>query len=88
MKYNYDNSGRLINEIIINTYYNDTTSTEKIEYIYDVNTIIGIKYTKGTNSNIYYYDRNVLGDVVGIYDINGVLKVKYVLFLVRQQIKY
>ena len=76
-QFNYDHSGRLINEIIVNTCYNGSTISEKIEYIYDVNTIIGMKYTKGSNTNTYYFERNILGDVLGIYDLNGNLKVKY-----------
>ena len=75
--YNYDNSGRLISEITTNTYYQEGTGTEEIVYIYDVNTIIGMKYTNGNNSNIYYFDRNVLGDVDAIYDLYGNLKAKY-----------
>ena len=75
--YNYDNSGRLIREVTTNTYYQEGTGTEEIIYIYDLNTIIGMKYTVGNNSNIYYFDRNALGDVEAIYDLYGNLKVKY-----------
>jgi len=76
-QYSYDHSGRLINEVTSYERYNGSTYSETIEYIYDVNTIIGMKYTTGTVINTYYFDRNILGDVVAIYDLSGNLKVKY-----------
>ncbi len=77
-KYNYDYYGRIINEIGTITYYSDGTYNQMIDYIYDMNTIVGIKYTHGNDSNTYFFERNILGDVIGIYDTQGNLKVKYI----------
>ena len=75
--YTYDEYGRLIREKGSKTYYQDGTYNEEIKYIYDANTIIGMKYTYGSSTKTYYFERNILGDVVGIYDTQGTLKVKY-----------
>ena len=77
-KYKYDESGRLINEASTISYYSVGNSTENIEYIYNLNQIIGFKYTRGSQTNVYNFERNLFGDVVGIYDESGNLKVKYI----------
>ena len=47
-------------------------------FLYDQNTIVGMRYTSSsTGTNTYYFRRNLQGDVVEIYDTNGVRKVKY-----------
>ena len=76
-EYKYDNSGRLIKEVGTKVLYQGGTHSETIDYLYDRNTIIGMKYTYDTSVNTYYFRRNILGDVIEIYDINGNLKVKY-----------
>ena len=75
--YVYDSSGRLISENGSYLYHNEGTTNKVIEYLYDNNSIIGMRYTTGTTTNTYYFERNILGDVVGIYDTLGNLKVKY-----------
>ena len=75
--YIYDHSGRLINEKNTINYYQEGSLTQTIDYLYDGNLIIGIKYNNGFSINTYFFERNILGDVVGIYDTDGNLKVRY-----------
>ena len=65
----YDESGRLVCE----TKYSDSGSViDKIIYLYDVNSIIGMVHTLNGVESTYYFQRNLLGDVIGIYNTNGV----------------
>ena len=76
-KYIYDHSGRLIREEGVSTYYNDGSYNESIDYIYDANNIIGMRYQKGSTVTQCFFERNILGDVTAIYSLSGALKVKY-----------
>ena len=68
-KFCYDESGRLVCE----TKYSDSGSTvDKIVYLYDANSVIGIDYTVGGVTSTYFLQRNLLGDVIGIYDSSRV----------------
>ena len=65
----YDESGRLVCE----TKYSDSGSViDKIIYLYDVNSIIGMVHTLNGVESTYYFQRNLFGDVIGIYNTNGV----------------
>ena len=65
----YDESGRLVCE----TKYSDSGSViDKIIYLYDVNSIIGMVHTLNGVESTYYFQRNLLGDVIGIYNTSGV----------------
>ena len=68
-KFCYDESGRLVCE----TKYSDSGSTvDKIVYLYDANSVIGMDYTVGGVTSTYFLQRNLLGDVIGIYDSSRV----------------
>ena len=75
MRYNqefcYDHAGRLICERKTKEYYQTPSDSDKIVYLYDADSIIGMVYTENGKTDTYYFQRNVFGDVVGIYDING-----------------
>ena len=75
MRYNqefcYDQAGRLICERKTKEYYQTLSDSDKIVYLYDADSIIGIVYTENGKTDTYYFQRNVFGDVVGIYDVNG-----------------
>ena len=73
----YDNAGRLIAEGSTKTLYNAGMEHEKIVYLYDQGSIIGMQYTLNSVTNTYYFHRNPMGDVVGIYDLSGNLVAKY-----------
>ena len=65
----YDESGRLVCE----TKYSDSGSViDKIIYLYDVNSIIGMVHTLNGVESTYYFQRNLFGDVIGIYNTSGV----------------
>ena len=65
----YDESGRLVCE----TKYSDSGSMiDKIIYLYDVNSIIGMVHTLNGVESTYYFQRNLFGDVIGIYNTSGV----------------
>ena len=65
----YDESGRLVCE----TKYSGSGSViDKIIYLYDVNSIIGMVHTLNGVESTYYFQRNLFGDVIGIYNTNGV----------------
>ena len=65
----YDESGRLVCE----TKYSDSGSViDKIIYLYDVNSIIGMVHTLNGVESTYYFQRNLFGDVIGIYNTNGI----------------
>ena len=70
----YDESGRLICE---KKYSENGAAIDKLVYLYDENTIIGVVYTANGATNPYFFERNLLGDVIGIYDTNGVQVAKY-----------
>lgn len=69
--FDYDQSGRLISESKSNQYYGESGSSDKIVYLYDANSIIGMIYTLDGATNVYYFQRNLLGDVVSIYGTGG-----------------
>ena len=75
--YNYDSQGRLVNEIIVLNYSDNTTIKKKLEFIYEENQIIGVTYTTTDNSVTYYYEKNIYNDVIGIIDNAGETVVKY-----------
>ena len=76
--FTYDNLGRLVTETTTETLYGTGSATSEIVFLYDQNTIIGMRHTSSLNgTNTYYFRRNLQGDVVEIYDTNGVRKVKY-----------
>ena len=78
--YDYDNSGRLIRELISErfTYTGGSSATRELVYLYDESGVIGvIHYVNGTLQGTYYYRRNLQGDVVGIYKANGELVTEY-----------
>lgn len=76
-QYHYDQSGRLLVELINETRYGDTDVSKSLKYLYDESGIIGVQYTSGANTNTYYYLRNLLGDVIGIYNTSGTKVVGY-----------
>ena len=67
----YDQAGRLICERKFSEYYQSPSISDKIVYLYDADSIIGIVYTENGETDTYYFQRNLFGDVVGIYDVNG-----------------
>ena len=70
--FHYDNSGRLVFEVNISTYYREGTAHENVFYLYDESGVIGMDYSiNGGEASTYYFQRNLLGDVIGIYDTNG-----------------
>ncbi len=75
--YNYDSQGRLVNEIIVLNYSDNTTIKKKLEFIYEESQIIGVTYTTTDNSVTYYYEKNIYNDVIGIIDNAGETVVKY-----------
>ena len=75
--YNYDSQGRLVNEIIVLNYSDNTTIKKKLEFIYEESQIIGVTYTTTDNSMTYYYEKNIYNDVIGIIDNTGETVVKY-----------
>ena len=75
--YEYDNQGRLLFETTNITYYSDGYDQKKVEYIYDQNSIIGMRYTHGTSSELYYFNRNIFGDVTEMYNTLGAVVAQY-----------
>ena len=76
--FTYDNLGRLVTETTTETLYGTGSATSEIVFLYDQNTIIGMRYTSSLNgTNTYYFRRNLQGDVIEIYDTAGNRKVKY-----------
>ena len=69
--FHYDNMGRLVAESNTKELYMSEIVPEKIVYLYDENTVIGMVHTEYGETNTYYFLRNLLGDVIGIYDTNG-----------------
>ena len=76
-QYRYDQSGRLIAELINETRYGEGEVSKSLKYLYDESGIIGVQYTNGANTNTYYYLRNLQGDVIGIYNTSGAKVVGY-----------
>ncbi len=76
--YNYDQSGRLVREIISDDYSVSASTTRELFYLYDESGIIGIKYNYNGTSENYYFHRNLNGDVIAIYNSRGELAVEYV----------
>ena len=76
-QFKYDNSGRLIEEVINGEKYQDGSFSKTLRYLHDANNIVGVQYTQGANINAYYFQRNLQGDVVAIYDTNGAKVVGY-----------
>ena len=77
-KYTYDDEGRILIEDIVSSYYQASSTSEQLMYLYDNNTVIGVKYTKDNVTNEYFYVRNIQGDVIGIYDTNENKVAEYV----------
>ena len=76
--YFYDNAGRLLSETITDTLYEAGNASSEIIYLYDENSMIGMRYTSALNeTDIYYYLRNLQGDVIAIYDTIGNKVVEY-----------
>ena len=78
--YEYDQSGRLIHELLTETmtYSGGGSNTYEFTYLYDETGIIGVLYNVNNAGAIpYYYRRNAQGDVVAIYDADGNRKVEY-----------
>ena len=75
--FHYDHAGRLISESTSKTVYGEGNVFEKIVFLYDEGSMIGMEYTSYGVTNTYYYLRNLQGDVIGIYDTSGNLVVKY-----------
>ena len=73
----YDHSGRLIAEVTARTYQSTGAQSERVVFLYDGNTVIGMQHTVNGVTTPYYFHRNPLGDVVGIYDTNSNLVAKY-----------
>ena len=74
----YDHSGRLIAETSTKNFKGEDPRTERIVFLYDGNTVIGMQHTIDGVTTPYYFHRNPLGDVVGIYDTNKNLVAKYI----------
>ena len=74
----YDHSGRLIAEVTARNYQGTGAQSERVVFLYDGNTVIGMQHTVGSATNSYYFHRNPLGDVVGIYNTSGTLVAKYI----------
>ena len=78
--YDYDSSGRLIHEKLVETmtYSGGSSSTREFVYLYDESGIIGVLYgTSMSTLQPYYFHRNLQGDVIAIYDKDGNRKVEY-----------
>lgn len=67
----YDQAGRLVSESKTAEHYQTSGVSDKIVYLYDEDSIIGMVYTENGKTDTYYFQRNLFGDVIGIYDING-----------------
>ena len=76
-QFKYDNSGRLIEEVINGEKYQDGSFSKTLRYLYDASDVVGVQYTQGANINAYYFQRNLQGDVVAIYDTTGNKVVEY-----------
>ena len=76
-QYRYDQSGRLITELINETRYGEGEVSKSLKYLYDESGMIGVQYTNGANTNTYYYLRNLQGDVIGIYNTSGAKVASY-----------
>ena len=76
-KYYYDHAGRLVAEEISKTVHGTGTVTERIVFLYDESSIIGMEHTTGGVSTRYYFQRNLLGDVQAIVNTNGTVVARY-----------
>ena len=76
-EFGYDSAGRLIFETTAKTFHSGATSSVKIIFLYDENSMVGFEYTTAAGTNIYYYLRNLQGDVIAIYDSYGNKVVDY-----------
>ena len=76
-RFYYDHSGRLIAENTTRTYYGTDDEQEKIVFLYDGNTVIGMQHTVGGVTSSYYFHRDPLGNVIGIYNPSGALVARY-----------
>lgn len=73
----YDTFGRLVMETITRGIQGEGTESQRLIYLYDGESMVGVRRVKGNATNEYYFQRNLQGDVVSIYDTSGDLKVKY-----------
>ena len=76
-KYYYDHAGRLVAEETSKTVHGTGTVTERIVFLYDESSVIGIEHTTGGVSPRYYFQRNLLGDVQAIVNTNGTVVARY-----------
>ena len=74
----YDHSGRLVAETSTKNFKDTGAQNERVVFLYDGNTVIGMQHTVNGVTTPYYFHRNPLGDVVGIYNTNGTLVAKYI----------
>ena len=76
-KYYYDHAGRLVAEETSKTIQGTGTATERIVFLYDESSVIGMEHTSGGVSTRYYFQRNLLGDVQAIVNTNGTVVARY-----------
>ena len=76
-KYYYDHAGRLVAEETSKTIQGTGTVTERIVFLYDESSVIGMEHTSGGVSTRYYFQRNLLGDVQAIVNTNGTVVARY-----------
>ena len=76
-KYYYDHAGRLVAEETSKTVQGTGTVTERIVFLYDESSVIGMEHTTGGVSTRYYFQRNLLGDVQAIVNTNGTVVARY-----------
>ena len=76
-KYYYDHAGRLVAEETSKTVQGTGTVTERIVFLYDESSVIGMEHTTGGVSTRYYFQRNLLGDVQAIVNASGTVVARY-----------
>lgn len=76
--YNYDQSGRLVREIISDDYSVSASTIRELIFLYDESGMIGVTFTDNSGFKNYYFLRNLQGDVIAIYNSSGELAVEYV----------
>ena len=74
----YDHSGRLIAETVTKNFKGTGEESQRILFLYDGNTVVGMERAVGSTLTRYYFQRNLQGDVEAIYDLGGNLKAKYI----------
>lgn len=69
--YRYDESGRLVNIRISETYKISPSETFNMTFLYDVTGVSGCIYTRGGTTATYYFGKNIFGDITEIYNTSG-----------------